>query len=78
MSSDAPATAPYFPVQVGDTVRLKKAHPCGGRDWTVSRIGADIGLVCATCGRKVMLTRDDFDRRCVQHTPPTGKNETDT
>jgi hypothetical protein len=58
----------YFPVQVGDTVRLKKAHPCGGREWTVTRIGADIGLACTTCGRKVLLTRDDFDRRCVQHT----------
>jgi hypothetical protein len=58
----------YFPVQVGDTVRLKKAHPCGGKEWTVTRIGADIGLACATCGRKVLLTRDDFDRRCVQHT----------
>jgi hypothetical protein len=51
------------PVSAGDGVTLKKPHPCGGFDWTVTRTGADIGLVCAGCGRRVMLTRDEFERR---------------
>jgi len=59
----------FLAVQPGDAVRLRKAHPCGSRDWTVTRIGADIGLECVGCGRRVLLTRDDFERRCVKHTP---------
>ena len=50
-------------VNVGDIARLRKTHPCGGTDWEVTRIGADIGLKCLTCGRRVMLTRRDFEKR---------------
>lgn len=49
-------------VQVGDVVTLRKGHPCGGNEWLVLRIGADIGLKCATCGRRVMLTRREFNK----------------
>jgi hypothetical protein len=56
------------PVAVGDQARLRKAHPCGGFEWEVTRIGADIGLRCRTCGRKVLLTREDFERRVVRMT----------
>jgi hypothetical protein len=44
-------------------VRLKKPHPCGGFDWTVVRLGADIGLTCQRCGRRVLLPRRDLERR---------------
>ena len=50
-------------IQVGDTVRMRKPHPCGGTDWQVTRIGADIGLKCLTCGHRVMLARPDFEKR---------------
>ena len=49
-------------VQVGDVVTLRKGHPCGGNEWLVLRIGADIGLKCTTCGRRVMLTRREFNK----------------
>lgn len=68
----------FIPVAPGDRVTLRKPHPCGGRDWAVTRIGADIGLACLTCGRKMMLTRDEFERRCTSHTPaenPTEKRD---
>ena len=48
---------------VGDVVRLKKSHPCGGFDWSVVRLGADIGIKCQTCGRRVLLPRRDMERR---------------
>jgi hypothetical protein len=48
---------------VGDVVRLKKSHPCGGFDWSVVRLGADIGITCQTCGRRVLLPRRDLERR---------------
>lgn len=53
------------PVAVGDTVRLRKPHPCGGQDWQVTRIGADIGLRCLTCGHVVLLDRETFECRIV-------------
>ena len=52
-----------IPFAVGDVVRLKKPHPCGGLDWSVVRLGADIGVKCATCGRRVLLPRRELERR---------------
>ncbi len=49
--------------QIGDIVRLRKPHPCGGYDWEVVRLGADIGLKCQTCQHRVMLTRRDLEKR---------------
>ena len=51
------------PFAIGDVVRLKKAHPCGGLDWTVVRLGADIGVKCLGCGRRVLLPRRELERR---------------
>lgn len=50
-------------VAIGDVVRLRKSHPCGGAEWTVVRLGADIGLKCTTCGRRILLPRGTFERR---------------
>ncbi|HRX03248.1 MAG: DUF951 domain-containing protein [Anaerolineae bacterium] len=50
-------------IRLGDVVRLRKPHPCGGYNWDVVRLGADIGLQCNTCGRRVLLTRHEFARR---------------
>ena len=52
-----------IPFAVGDIVRLKKPHPCGGFDWSVVRLGADIGVKCVTCGHRVLLPRRDLERR---------------
>ena len=49
--------------QVGDVVRLRKPHPCGGYDWEVVRLGADIGLKCQTCGHRVLLARRELEKR---------------
>lgn len=50
-------------VQVGDVARLRKPHPCGSYEWRVVRIGADIGIVCLKCGRRVLLDRPTFEKR---------------
>jgi hypothetical protein len=50
-------------IRLGDVVRLRKPHPCGGFEWQVVRLGADIGIVCATCGRRVLLSRREFEKR---------------
>lgn len=50
-------------VQVNDLVRLRKPHPCGSYEWRVVRIGADIGLKCQVCGRRILLDRRTFKKR---------------
>ena len=42
---------------MNDVVRLRKPHPCGSYDWKIVRLGADIGLECLRCGRRVLLPR---------------------
>jgi hypothetical protein len=50
-------------IKLGDTVRMRKAHPCGSYEWKVVRVGADIGLECLKCQRRVLLKREVFRRR---------------
>ena len=50
-------------IKLGDVVRLKKKHPCGSYEWQVVRLGADIGIKCLKCGRRVLLERSVFERR---------------
>ncbi|MGB7873163.1 MAG: DUF951 domain-containing protein [Anaerolineales bacterium] len=61
-------------LQLNDVVRMRKPHPCGSYEWTVTRLGADIGLECKNCGRRVMLTRRELARR-TKAILPQEKNE---
>jgi hypothetical protein len=54
---------PIVDFRLGDVVQLRKPHPCGGMVWQVVRLGADIGLRCDTCGRRVLLPRATVERR---------------
>ena len=60
---------------LGDRVRLRKPHPCGSYEWRVVRLGADIGLVCTTCGRHILLPRRELARR-IKNILPRGTDET--
>ena len=48
--------------RIGDVVRLRKPHPCGGWEWTIVRLGADIGLRCNTCNHRILITRREAER----------------
>jgi hypothetical protein len=50
-------------IRLGDIVRLRKKHPCGGDEWQVVRLGADIRIKCLKCQRQVLLERGTFERR---------------
>ena len=54
---------PVLTLLLGDVVRLRRSHPCGGDTWLVDRLGADIGLRCQTCGRHVLIERQTLERR---------------
>jgi hypothetical protein len=55
--------SPPLELLMGDVVRLRRAHPCGGTEWLVDRLGADIGLRCQGCGRHVLLDRRLLEQR---------------
>ena len=61
-------------IKIGDVVRMKKAHPCGGRLWEVGRLGADIGITCQTCRRHLLLARSYLERRVREVLPRTANN----
>lgn len=63
---------------MGDVVRLRKPHPCGSLEWEVTRLGADIGLRCHGCGRRVLLERRTLERRLkafVSRGEPTDREK---
>ena len=64
-------------LQLNDHLRLRKPHPCGSYEWTVVRLGADIGLECKLCKHRVMLTRRELVRRLKINLTKRGdkKNE---
>ena len=49
-------------IQVGDTLVMKKQHPCGSCRWLVMRIGADFKLRCEGCGREFMIVRSKAEK----------------
>lgn len=50
-------------IKIGDIVQLRKTHPCGSLQWKIFRLGADIGLECLGCGRRVLLPRRTLAQR---------------
>lgn len=57
------AARPVLELLLGDVVKLRRRHPCGGSEWLIDRLGADIGLRCRTCGRHILLARRDLEAR---------------
>lgn len=58
---------------VGDIVKMRKAHPCGSDLWQVTRTGMDFGMKCQGCGHFVMLPRVKFERMVKSVVAPAGK-----
>ena len=44
--------------QIGDIVETKKAHPCGSKNWEITRIGVDFKMKCLGCGHVIMIERE--------------------
>ncbi|MBO0782911.1 MAG: DUF951 domain-containing protein [Ktedonobacteraceae bacterium] len=69
---------PLMHFALGDRLRLRKPHPCGSYDWEVVRLGADIGLRCEKCGRRVLLPRSEVERRVKQVLPKQPPSDDDS
>jgi len=44
--------------KVGDIVKTKKIHPCGSKEWEITRIGVDFKLKCLGCEHIIVLPRE--------------------
>lgn len=49
-------------IRVGDSIRMKKPHPCGGYEFLVLRVGMDFRIHCKKCGREVMVPRHKCEK----------------
>src|SRR5258706_3118182 len=67
---EASMPAPPLDIKLGDVVQMRKRHPCGGDTWRVVRLGAEIGIRCLSCDRKVLLPRSTFERRLTKFLEP--------
>ncbi len=54
---------PPVEFRIGDRLTLSRPHPCGAQEWTVVRVGADIGIICAGCGHRVLVERRRLESR---------------
>lgn len=48
---------------LGSIVEMKKQHPCGSNKFKITRVGVDIKIECMNCGRTIMLSRVDFNKK---------------
>lgn len=60
-------------VRVGDTLLMKKKHPCGENKFLVLRSGADFRIRCTGCGHEVMIPRVKAERQIKQIIRPGPK-----
>jgi hypothetical protein len=59
---------------LGDLVTLHKVHPCGSYQWEVYRMGADIGIRCTTCCRRLLMERRSLEKRARKVTQVSQKH----
>lgn len=64
-------------LELGDTVILKKPHPCGSARFSVVRVGADYKLKCLGCGHVVMLDSTKAEKR-IKHIDTAAASEENT
>lgn len=58
----------------GDKIISRKNHACGGNEWTVMRIGADVKLKCGTCGRCLFMSADEVKKITKNYIPYEKNN----
>ena len=47
---------------VGDTLVMKKNHPCGSNQFKILRVGSDVRVVCLGCSRDMTVDRIKFEK----------------
>jgi len=57
-----------FEYKIGDTVEMKKPHPCSTHSklWKILELSGEVKIKCLGCGATVIMKRFDFDKRIVR------------
>ena len=56
-------------INVGDTVIMRKDHPCGCNRFYVKRVGIDFKIVCTKCSHEVFVPRAKIEKSIKQVVP---------
>ena len=59
---------------VGDTVQMRKKHPCGSELFTVLRVGSDVRIRCLGCQRDLTRERVKLEK-AIRKVIPGGKGD---
>ncbi len=62
-------------MKVGDTLELKKPHPCGDRCFRVMRVGSEVRIRCEGCGRDMLLDRVKLEKAIRRLIPAPDESE---
>ena len=46
----------------GDTLIMKKKHPCSSDSFKVMRLGSDVRIICNGCGRDLTVEREKLEK----------------
>ena len=63
-------------LQPDDRIKLKKSHPCGGDLFHVVRVGAEVRVICETCGRDMTVERIKLEKAIRQVLPQSERKGT--
>ena len=53
---------PIVRFNAGDTLKLKKKHPCSSDSFKVARVGTDVRIICTQCGRDINIQREKLEK----------------
>ena len=48
--------------RLGDVIELKKAHPCGSKQFKILRVGSIMRIVCVGCARDMDIDRIKLEK----------------
>ncbi len=54
--------AAVMDIRPGDTLTMKKVHPCGSNEMLVIRAGMDFRLRCKGCSHEFMVPRNKIEK----------------
>ncbi|MCM1579351.1 MAG: DUF951 domain-containing protein [Ruminococcus sp.] len=62
-------------IKAGDTLKMKKPHPCGGSEMLVLRSGMDFKLRCVKCGHEIMAARGKIEKNVKALLPSDNRED---
>ena len=60
--------------ELNGKILSKKNHACGGNEWVITRVGADVKIKCLKCGRAIFLSIDETAKIVKRYCPPEENN----